>query len=120
MPLHNGWIACVFLGAIAYSKLNYLQAALQISASTGVDIVSLDWTVDIGTIRQQFPASVGLQGNLDPVLLFAPQAVLKERALAIIEAGRRGSYIFNLGHGVLQGTPEENVAYLFDLVKSLG
>ncbi|RMH65452.1 MAG: uroporphyrinogen decarboxylase [Cyanobacteria bacterium J003] len=99
--------------------INGSAAIVDRMAATGVDIVSLDWTVDIGTIRQQFPPRVGLQGNLDPVILFAPQPVLKERSLAIIEAGRKGKYIFNLGHGVLQGTPEENVAFLFDLVKSL-
>lgn len=100
--------------------INGSAAILDRMPKTGVDIVSLDWTVDIKETRARFGPQVGIQGNLDPVTLFAPQSILGDRAKDIIQAAGQQKYIFNLGHGVLQGTPEANVAYLFDLVKSLG
>ncbi len=98
--------------------INGSGAILDKMPASGVDIVSLDWTVDIGPVRQRFGSSVGIQGNLDPVTLFASPSVIKERVGEIIRQAGASKYIFNLGHGVLQKTPEENVAYLFDLVKS--
>lgn len=85
---------------------------------SGVDIVSLDWTVDMAEGRQRLGNTVGVQGNMDPVALFGPQPFIKERILdTIAKAGNRG-HIMNLGHGVLQNTPEENVGFFFDTVKS--
>jgi uroporphyrinogen decarboxylase len=84
----------------------------------GVDIVSLDWTVDMAEGRQRLGNSVGVQGNMDPVALFGLQPFIKERILdTIAKAGNRG-HIMNLGHGVLQQTPEENVGFFFETVKS--
>ena len=62
-----------------------------------------------------------VQGNLDPILLFADQSVLLERAGLMLDsvAGRPG-YIFNLGHGVLPGTPVDNVKRLVDFVHEHG
>ena len=86
---------------------------------TGADVVGLDWTVDMGDARQRLAngSSTAVQGNIDPMVLFATQDAIKEAVQGCIaKAGSQG-HILNLGHGVLQGTPEENVAYMFNLSK---
>ncbi len=85
---------------------------------SGVDVISLDWTVDIGEVRQRFGPNVAVQGNLDPCALFGPQPFIRDRIHAIIQkAGTRG-HIMNLGHGILSTTPEENAQFFFETVKS--
>ncbi len=85
---------------------------------TGADVVGLDWRIplDIGWQSMGFQGAV--QGNLDPVLLFAPWKELKARAGEVLRraAGRPG-HIFNLGHGILPETPVENVKALCDFVR---
>jgi uroporphyrinogen decarboxylase len=85
----------------------------------GVDIVSLDWTVDMAEGRQRLGAGVGVQGNMDPVALFGSQSFIKERILDTVAKAGNHRHIMNLGHGVLQQTPEENVGFFFETVKSL-
>ncbi len=62
-----------------------------------------------------------VQGNLDPLVLLADRGEIRRRAKEILDqaAGRPG-HIFNLGHGVLQQTPVENVLALVEAVKELG
>jgi len=82
----------------------------------GVDIVSVDWTVDMGDARRRLGSQIGLQGNVDPGLLFGSKPVIRDRILDTIrKAGDR--HILNLGHGILPGTPEDNVAYFFETAK---
>ncbi|MDC0994066.1 uroporphyrinogen decarboxylase [bacterium] len=87
-------------------------------AACGCDAVGLDWTTDIGVARQRIGDKVALQGNFDPMALFAsPEAVAAEatRILDSFGAGATG-HVFNLGHGINQHTPPENVAVLVDTV----
>ncbi len=90
---------------------------LSAMAETKADVIGLDWRIplDLGW------KSVGdhaVQGNLDPVLLFASWKELKERAEEILRlAGGRPGHIFNLGHGILPETPVENVKNLAKLVQ---
>jgi uroporphyrinogen decarboxylase len=84
------------------------------------DVIGLDWTRNIGEIRHQIGGSKALQGNLDPCVLFAPKAKIKEEAIRILDSYGQGSgHIFNLGHGILPITPVENARYLVDCVKEL-
>lgn len=84
---------------------------------SGVDIVSLDWTVDMAEARQRLGGDVKVQGNMDPGVLFGSQDFIRDRILDNIrKAGNRG-HIFNLGHGVLPGTPEDNVRFFFETAK---
>ena len=84
---------------------------------SGVDIVSVDWTVDMAEARQRLGPNVGVQGNIDPCALFGSKDFIRERILDTIrKAGNRG-HILNLGHGILPGTPEENAAYFFETAK---
>ena len=85
---------------------------------TGAEVIGLDWRIplDEGWARLDYECAV--QGNLDPVLLFADVRELKSRAEDILRraAGRPG-HIFNLGHGILPETPVENVKNLARFVQ---
>lgn len=84
---------------------------------SGVDIVSVDWTVDMAEARTRLGWDVKVQGNMDPGVLFGSQEVIRDRILDTIrKAGNKG-HIFNLGHGVLPGTPEDNVRFFFETAK---
>ncbi|GAB4186832.1 MAG: uroporphyrinogen decarboxylase [Coleofasciculaceae cyanobacterium] len=90
---------------------------LERMARSGVDIVSLDWTVDMAEGRQRLGRDVKVQGNMDPGALFGAQEFIRDRILDTIrKAGNKG-HIFNLGHGVLPGTPEDNVRFFFETAK---
>ncbi len=86
-------------------------------ASIGCDAVGLDWTTDIGAARRRVGDKVALQGNLDPVALFAQPEKIAQEARAILDAYGPGSgHVFNLGHGISQFTPPEHVAALVNAV----
>ncbi|THU55717.1 hypothetical protein C4D60_Mb11t09510 [Musa balbisiana] len=85
----------------------------------GVDVIGLDWTVDMADGRRRLGYNVNVQGNVDPAYLFSPLPVLTDEIHRVVRcAGRRG-HILNLGHGVLMNTPEEAVAHFFDVVRGL-
>ncbi|KAL0406734.1 UNVERIFIED_CONTAM: Uroporphyrinogen decarboxylase 1, chloroplastic [Sesamum latifolium] len=86
---------------------------------TGVDVIGLDWTVDMADGRRRLGSDISIQGNVDPAYLFSPlPAVTNEINRVVNCAGRKG-HILNLGHGVLVGTPEEAVAHFFDVARSI-
>jgi uroporphyrinogen decarboxylase len=85
---------------------------------TGAEVIGLDWRIplDAGWKSMEFRCAV--QGNLDPVLLFADWKEVKSRAEDILRrAFGRPGHIFNLGHGILPETPVENVKSLCDFVR---
>jgi uroporphyrinogen decarboxylase len=86
-------------------------------ASTGPDIVSLDWRVPLDRGWERVGFDRGIQGNLDPAVLLGPGELVRERARDVLRraAGRPG-HIFNLGHGVLPETPLENLQLLVETV----
>jgi uroporphyrinogen decarboxylase len=95
-------------------------ALLELMREAGGDVIGLDWHVDLGAAWQRVGHDVAVQGNLDPVALFAPPAEIRRRAAHILDqAGGRPGHIFNLGHGVLPETPVEHVAALIDAVHEL-
>jgi uroporphyrinogen decarboxylase len=88
-------------------------------ADCGADAVGLDWTVNIGQAKKQIGQRVALQGNLDPAVLFAtPDAIRREVKKVLGAFGSGGGHVFNLGHGISQFTPPENVVELVDAVHS--
>lgn len=92
---------------------------LERMAQSGVDIVSLDWTVDMAEARKRLGPNVGVQGNLDPCALFGSHDFIRARMEDIVQkAGNRG-HILNLGHGVLASTPEDNVRFFFETAKQM-
>jgi uroporphyrinogen decarboxylase len=85
---------------------------------TGADVIGLDWRIPLDEGWQRLDHQCAVQGNLDPVLLFAGWKEIKSRAEDILRraAGRPG-HIFNLGHGILPETPVENVKNLARFVQ---
>ncbi len=85
---------------------------------TGAEVVGLDWRIPLDTGWRSLGLKGAVQGNLDPVLLFADWKELKSRAEDILRraAGRPG-HIFNLGHGILPETPVDNVKALCDFIR---
>ena len=92
---------------------------LERMGKSGVDIVSVDWTVDMADARQRLGKEMKVQGNMDPGVLFGSQAFIKERILDTVRKAGQGGHIFNLGHGVLVGTPEDNVRFFFETAKQV-
>jgi uroporphyrinogen decarboxylase len=86
---------------------------------SGVDMISLDWTVDIADARQRLGPDIGLQGNLDPCVLFGKQEYIRDRILDVVNKAGKTKHIMNLGHGILSTTPEENARFFFETVKGL-
>jgi uroporphyrinogen decarboxylase len=90
---------------------------LESLAGCGADALGLDWSVDIGCARARVGGQVALQGNLDPsVLLTDPETVRHEAKQVLEDYGQGTGHVFNLGHGVSQFTPPENVAALVETV----
>jgi uroporphyrinogen decarboxylase len=83
----------------------------------GADVVGVDWRVPLHEAWERVGFDVAVQGNLDPGVCLAPWDAVENKALAVLRraAGRDG-HVFNLGHGVLPGTPVENLQRLVDLV----
>ncbi|HQR04073.1 MAG: uroporphyrinogen decarboxylase [Proteobacteria bacterium] len=90
---------------------------LEAIAAIGCDAVGLDWTTDIGEARRRVGGKVALQGNMDPMSLFAaPEAVAAEACRIVETYGRGTGHVFNLGHGINQFTPPASVSALVDAV----
>jgi uroporphyrinogen decarboxylase len=108
--------------AIVFTKGGGLW--LEAIAASGADVVGLDWTCDLGAARRRVDDAVALQGNLDPMVLFASPDAVAAEARAVLDAfgppqradGRCGGHVFNLGHGISQFTPPEAVRVLVDTV----
>jgi uroporphyrinogen decarboxylase len=85
---------------------------------TGADVLGLDWRIPLEEGWKAVGAGCGVQGNLDPIALFAPEEVLKARVEEILRAaGGRPGHIFNLGHGIVPGTPVDQVINVARWVK---
>lgn len=82
------------------------------AAETGVDAVSLDTTVPLSWAAARLQPKCVVQGNLDPVMLMTGGEAMDAAIDRILDAFGKGPFIFNLGHGIQQGTPPENVARL--------
>jgi len=95
-------------------------------ASTGCDAIGLDWTVDLGQARKRLDDCCALQGNLDPMVLFADDAAIRAEVARVVRSfgpplrpdSRWGGHVFNLGHGISQFTAPAAVATLVDAVHS--
>ena len=85
------------------------------------DVIGLDWRIGLADGWQRVGHDRAVQGNLDPMSLFAPLPVLRERvAEVLMSAGNRPGHIFNLGHGVTPGMDPENVKALVEMVHEMG
>ena len=90
---------------------------LELIRDAGGDVIGVDWRIDLDVAWERLGPNVAVQGNLDPVVLFAPWPIIEAEAKRILDqANGRPGHIFNLGHGTLPQTPVENVRRLVELV----
>jgi uroporphyrinogen decarboxylase len=90
---------------------------LPLMRQAGGDVIGLDWRVPLDNGWRTIGHDRAVQGNLDPVALFAPIPEMKKRIHDVLRrAEGRPGHIFNVGHGILQHTPEENVKAAVEII----
>jgi uroporphyrinogen decarboxylase len=90
---------------------------LEAMAGAGADALGIDWQTSLGDARRRVGHRVALQGNMDPMALFAsPEAIAREAGRVLDDFGAGPGHVFNLGHGVSQHTPPESVQALVEAV----
>lgn len=88
---------------------------------TGADVLGLDWRTPLGRAWRELDYSCAVQGNLDPITLFAGPELIERRVQQVLdEAAGRPGHIFNLGHGIVPGTPVEHVQQVVQYVRRQG
>ncbi|MFA7555387.1 MAG: uroporphyrinogen decarboxylase [Spongiibacteraceae bacterium] len=93
---------------------------LESMAATGATALGLDWTTDIGEARQRVGDQVALQGNMDPTMLYASPARIREEVATILSRYGKGSgHIFNLGHGITPEVDPEHARVFIESVHEL-
>jgi uroporphyrinogen decarboxylase len=86
--------------------------------AAGGDVMGVDWRINIDQAWMDISYRSAIQGNLDPVALFAPLPELKMRVAELLKrTGARPGHIFNLGHGILPETPVDNVKAVVQMVR---
>lgn len=107
--------------------IKHSGALIERMAGTGADVVSLDWTVGMADGRERiangraakgYEGRGGVQGNLDPAILYASHDVIKDRTHEILAQAGSTGHVMNLGHGIEATTPEENAAFFVETVKN--
>jgi uroporphyrinogen decarboxylase len=89
-------------------------------AATGADALGVDWTTDLSTARVLTADRVALQGNLDPAVLYAPPAVIRQEVGRVLASYGHGSgHVFNLGHGIHPDVLPEHAAAMIEAVHEL-
>jgi uroporphyrinogen decarboxylase len=95
------------------------NSLLELQRDAGGHVIGLDWRVGLAQAWDRLGPGVAVQGNLDPVVLFAPRSEIERQTRRILdEAAGRPGHIFNLGHGILPHTPVDHVIALVDMVHS--
>ena len=111
LPLTTGFVRRVqsFGVPVIYFGVD-TASLLPAMRSTGADVLGLDWRIPLDAAWTSIGHACAVQGNLDPITLFAPQDILRERVRSVLsQAAARPGHIFNVGHGIVPGTPVENV-----------
>ena len=139
VQLFDSWVGCLGVGDYREFVLPHMRsliagitpgvpvinfgtgnpALLPLMSEAGGDVIGVDWRIDLADAWRATGYKQAVQGNLDPLVLFADRDAIRRRAGEILQqaAGRPG-HIFNLGHGILPQTPVDNVLALIDAVKS--
>lgn len=141
IQLFDSWVGCLSPGDYAEYVLPHVQlifeglkresvplihfgtgtgSLLGLMRQAGGDVIGLDWRIPLDEGWQTVGHDRAVQGNLDPVVLFAPRHEIERRVEDILRrAGGRPGHIFNLGHGILPNTPLESVEAAAELVHKL-
>ena len=139
--LFDSWVGCLSVGDYVEYVLPHVQlifeglkregvpmihfgtgtsAMLRQMREAGGDVIGVDWRIHLDEAWTTVGHDVAVQGNLDPLTLFAPLHEIELRVADILRrAGGRPGHIFNLGHGILPTTPIEHVAATIDMVHKL-
>jgi len=141
VQLFDSWVGCLSAGDYAEYVLPHVQqifeglkrenvptihfgtgtaGLLKLMKKAGGTVIGVDWRLHLDEAWATVGHDVAVQGNLDPVVLFAPRHEIERRVEDILQraAGRPG-HIFNLGHGILPNTPVESVAAAAEFVHKL-
>ncbi len=104
--------------------INFLTgnpALLGLQRQAGGQVFGVDWRINLADAWEIFGPDVAIQGNMDPIALYADLPVLKQKAKAVLDAaGGRNGHIFNLGHGVMPDMNPDHVKALVEMVHELG
>jgi uroporphyrinogen decarboxylase len=120
LPHSRALLRALAPGAPAIHFGTGTRALLPLMREAGGDVIGLDWRVELDEAWAAVGHDVAVQGNLDPAVLLAPPAYIRERTRDVVaRAGGRPGHIFNLGHGVHQHTPVEHAKALVDIVHEL-
>ena len=100
--------------------VNGIGNLLELAGQAGADVLGIDWRVELAEVRRRLGSARPVQGNLDPVTLFAPPPFIRERVFEMLDqTGGRG-HVVNLGHGVLPETPLAGIQAFVDAVHQWG
>ena len=141
IQLFDSWVGCLSVGDYIEYVMPHVQlifeglkregvpmihfgtgtsAMLPQMREAGGDVIGIDWRIHLDEAWATVGHDVAVQGNLDPLTLFAPLHEIERRVEDILRrAGGRPGHIFNLGHGILPTTPIEHVAATIDMVHKL-
>ncbi len=141
IQLFDSWVGCLSVGDYVEYVMPHVQlifeglkregvpmihfgtgtsAMLRQMRDAGGDVIGVDWRIHLDEAWATVGHDVAVQGNLDPLTLFAPLHEIERRVADILRrAGGRPGHIFNLGHGILPTTPIEHVAATIDMVHKL-
>ena len=111
----------LFFGAL--NVIHFAHGAthlLEMVAEAGGDVIGLDWRCDLDAAWRRVGYEKAVQGNIDPITLFAQQEFIRKRVQEILDrAGGRNGHIMNLGHGILKETPIENAEIFINATHEL-
>lgn len=141
IQLFDSWVGCLSIGDYEEYVMPHVQlifeglkregvpmihfgtgtsAMLRQMRKAGGDVIGVDWRIHLDEAWDLVGHDVAVQGNLDPLVLYAPLPEIERRVADILRrAGGRPGHIFNLGHGILPTTPIEHVAAAIDMVHKL-
>ncbi len=137
LQLFDSWVGCLSVGDYREFVLPHARHAIELASTAGVpvihfgtgtsallepmaeaggDVIGVDWRIPLDVAWARI-GDRAIQGNLDPAVLMAPRAEIERQVREILRrAGGRPGHVFNLGHGIMPGTPVENVKLVVDLV----
>jgi uroporphyrinogen decarboxylase len=120
LPYMKQMFAAISPGAPVINFATGNPELLPLLAEAGGDVIGLDWRIRLDDGWRRVGFDRGVQGNLDPTVLLADHATIRERVADVLkQASLRPGHIFNLGHGVLQQTPVENAIEVVKAVHEL-
>lgn len=99
--------------------INGCGTFLRQMSSSGADVLSVDWRVDLQEARSVVGDKLTLQGNLDPCVLLSTPEIVREKTLEVLKRGGGERHILNLGHGILPPTPVENARAFIETAKGM-